>query len=153
MSDAEIIKLAKTKLRTAYEKRHVWYYLFQNGFTGISSGRNKVPYVCIVDNDSEILDYVKDYDHLDLEYEKLMGENICRCKYCGKLFRQNKNKTALFCYKHRGYQKKPIPSIRICEECGDPFDVNSYTKRNLCLKCYKEHRNKVKNIGKEKNNG
>jgi hypothetical protein len=139
MSDAEIVKAAKTKLRTAYEKRHVWYYLFQNGYTGISSGRNKVQYVCIVDKDSEVLDYVKDYDHLDLEYEKFMGENICRCKYCGKLFRQGKTNNAGYCYQHRGYRKIGLRFGK-CIDCNTEFSVVATDMNKVrCDKCQKNH--------------
>lgn len=138
VSDKDVLKMAKTKLRTAYDKRHVWYYLVQNGFTGISPGRNKVPYVNIVDVESPVIDYITDYEHLDLHYEKLMGERIGCCKHCSRLFRQNKKNNAEYCYKHRGYKKIGLKQL-YCIDCGSELFVNpKNNKTTRCIDCQKK---------------
>lgn len=154
MSDAEIVKLAKTHLKTAYDKRHVWYYLTQNNYTGIFSGRNTTPYVNIVNKESEVIDYITDYEHLDLHYEKLTGKNIGVCKQCGCLFRPNKQNNTLYCYKHRGYQKKTLHFGK-CVDCGKEFSVPANNRSKVrCDECSKEkRRNDIrKNVQKYREN-
>ena len=112
----------------------------------ITSGKEKSRFVKIVDinPNSEIIDYITDYDHIDLHYDRLMGANIGICKYCGSLFRQNKLLNAKYCYKHRGYNKKE-PSVIKCTNCGVEFSIVGRTKRTLCNVCYKRKRYLVKN--------
>lgn len=142
MSDNEIIKTAKTKFANKEEKKHVWHYLYKRGLADITSGRLKARFVQIVDvsSDAEIIDYITDYDHLDLHYERLMGANIGTCKYCGRLFRQNKQNNMLYCYKHRGYQKKEL-RFGTCIDCGREFSVAANNQRkNRCDKCAQNYR-------------
>lgn len=142
MSDNEIIKTAKTKFTNKEEKKHVWHYLYKRGLADITSGRLKARFVQIVDvsSDAEIIDYITDYDHLDLHYERLMGANIGTCKYCGRLFRQNKQNNMLYCYKHRGYQKKEL-RFGTCIDCGREFSVAANNQRkNRCDKCAQNYR-------------
>lgn len=146
MSDNEIIKAAKAKFPDKEEKKHIWHYLYKNGLADITSGRLKARFVQIVDTDttSEVIDYITDYDHLDLHYERLIGENIGTCKYCGKLFRQNKQNNMLCCYKHRGYQKKVL-RFGICVDCGKEFSVAATDQNRVrCDECQKIYRKKYK---------
>lgn len=142
MSDNEILKTAKTKFADKEEKKHVWHYLYKRGLADITSGRLKARFVQIVDvsSDAEIIDYITDYDHLDLHYERLIGANIGTCKYCGRLFRQNKQNNMMYCYKHRGYQKKEL-RFGICVDCGREFSVAAKNQRkNRCDKCAQNYR-------------
>lgn len=64
-----------------------------------------------------------------------MGVNIGTCKYCGKLFRQNKQNNMMYCYKHRGYQKKEL-RFGICIDCGREFSVAATNNKKIrCNEC------------------
>ena len=68
-----------------------------------------------------------------------MGANIGTCKYCGRLFRQNKQNNMMYCYKHRGYQKKEL-RFGICIDCGRDFSVAANNQRKVrCDCCQKEY--------------
>ena len=120
-------------------------------------GKDHVPYTNIVNNDSDIIDYVTDYDHIDLHYDKLLGKNIGCCKYCGRLFKQTKSNNADYCYKHRGYRKTGL-KFGICIDCGKEFSFGSKSRKKIrCDECQerkvkedtrlrvKKHRNKICN--------
>lgn len=75
-----------------------------------------------------MLDYITDYDHLNLHYDRLCGKKIGTCKFCSKLFKQSDKRPAMYCYKHRGYNK--IGSkILVCIDCGKNFCVGSKSRR------------------------
>lgn len=151
MSDNEIIKTAKTKFSDKEEKKHVWHYLYKRGLADITSGRLKARFVQIVDVslDAEIVDYITDYDHLDLHYERLMGVNIGTCKYCGRLFKQNKQNNMMYCYKHRGYQKKEL-RFGICVDCGREFSVAANNQKKIrcddCQLIENREKTRIRNI-------
>ena len=93
-------------------------------------------FVEFAEADGEVKDIITDFQNLDLHYERLMGENIGTCEYCGCLFRKKNN--AKYCQQHRGYQKKEAVKF-ICEGCGGVF----WKKANQCRKircddCQKE---------------
>lgn len=68
-----------------------------------------------------------------------MGVNIGTCKYCGKSFRQNKQNNMMYCYKHRGYQKKVL-RFGVCIDCGKEFSVSSNNQKKIrCDKCQHEY--------------
>lgn len=143
MTRSEIQKLARVKYDSPSEKIFFLGCINRKGLFGISENRSRTWYIKFVDtSDENIIEYVTDYEHLALYYEKLMGTHIGQCKYCGALFRQNKYKDALYCYKHRGRIKKDIQPTRVCESCGVAFPVTSRTKRTLCESCYKKNRYK-----------
>lgn len=97
-------------------------------------------FVDISDNPDDVLDYITDYDHLSLHYDRLCGKKIGTCKICGKLFKQSKFKDASFCYKHRGYNKSKAKKVRIgvCVDCGNEFSVMATnTTKCRCNNCQK----------------
>ena len=66
------------------------------------------------------------------------------CKYCGRLFRQNKTNRIQYCYKHRGYQKKVL-RFGICVDCGREFSVAATEQNRVrCDKCQENYRRKYK---------
>lgn len=141
MTRSEIQKSAQVKYDSPSEKTFFLGCINRKGLFGISENRSRTWYVKFVDtSDENVIEYITDYEHLALYYEKLTGEKIGQCEYCGKLFRQNKNSTALFCYKHRGYKKRLDKQIRagICIDCGDSFTVlATNTKKCRCDNCQK----------------
>lgn len=146
----DVMKAAKVKSSKEKQKESM-YYLFQNGFFGRTAIKDLF-YVKIVDinkNPEDVVEWIFDYDHLDLHYERIFtGRSISECKYCGCLFRQNKNKTAKYCFKHRKYIHKEYSKVRVCKMCGNCFDATNRTKRELCDVCYKEYRYKIKHKNK-----
>lgn len=144
MTRSEIQKFAKVKYDSPSEKTFFLGCITKKGLFGITENKLRTWFIKFVDTSNEhIIDYVTDYDHLDLHFEKLFGNNIGKCEYCGKLFKQNKNRTAKYCYKHRGYQKKSKKHL-ICTNCGKEFILSSRGQRTICDCCYKKYRSLVK---------
>lgn len=151
MTDGEILKTSKAKF-TAEEKRHIWHFFYKKGLADITSGKYKARFVQFVDveADAEIIDYITDYEHIDLHYERLMGERIGTCKCCGHLFRQNKQNNTMYCYKHRGYQKKEL-RFGICVDCGKEFAVASNNHKKIrCDCCQTIYRREYDRLRKQK---
>lgn len=150
MTKSEIQKAAKVKYINQSEKDFFLGCINRLGLFDISDSRLCSWFIKFVDISNEnIIEYITDYEHLDLYYEKLSGSRIGKCEYCGKLFKQNKNGTAKFCYKHRGKIRKRISSCKICSECGNKFEISAHTQRDICDSCYKIYRNKKKNESKK----
>lgn len=136
LDDKKVLQMAKIKDK----KSNPFYYLFQNGYIGHSKGGD---YVEIVNNDSEVVEQITDYEHLDMHYDKLMGEKIGCCKKCGKLFKQTARNNGQYCYQHRGYQKVEVPKTKTvkCIDCGKEFTVSAKNTATIrceeCKKIYK----------------
>lgn len=146
MTDNEILKASKAKFANKSEKRHVWNYLYKLNLADITNGRLKARYVNIVDinSTSKVIDYITDYDHLDLHYERLLGVPIAKCKFCGALYKQNRQNNTLYCYKHRGYQKKEL-RFGVCVDCGREFSVASNNHKKIrCDNCQVIYRKEYK---------
>ena len=122
----------------------------------LSSMNNYRIVITIVDEDedSEVLDYITDYHHLLLHYERLSGADIGECKKCGALFRQQYRNKYKYCEEHRIKAKKQKNStVRQCYECGTFFDVpvrGNTSKMFFCRSC-QEKANKAKKIAWMKN--
>lgn len=144
MQRNEIQKIAKIKYDTPSEKTFFLGCIAKQGLFGITENRLRTWYLTFVDTSNEcIIDYVTDYDHLDLHYERLIGNRIGQCKHCGKLFKQGKTKLSDYCYKHRGYNKKITKAIRnsICIDCGSEFSIAATdTQKCRCNECQHEYR-------------
>lgn len=140
MTRSEIQKFAKVKYASPSEKTFFLGCITKKGLFGITENKLRTWFIKFVDTSSEcVIDYVTDYDHLDLHYEKLIGNRIGQCKYCGKLFKQGKTKLSDYCYKHRGYSKKEIQKL-ICIDCGIKFEVGSKSREACrCKECQKLH--------------
>lgn len=140
MTKSEIYKAGKVKFADQEECDLSLSCLYNKGFFDITENRLRSWIVKIVDiSTNNIIDYITDYNKLNLHYEKLMGLNIGVCEHCGKLFRQNKNGTAKFCKEHRGYQKKELRS-GICVDCGNKFFVAANNQKKVrCDCCQKEY--------------
>lgn len=114
-------------------------------------GGKLVEKVTIVDEteDAEVLDYITDYHHLLLHYERLCGADIRECKECGTLFRQQYRNKYKYCEEHRiKSKKKKESSVRQCLKCGDFFDVpvkGNTSKMIYCKSCQNKV-NKAKKI-------
>ena len=128
----DVMKAAKVKSSKEKQKESM-YYLFQNGFFGRTAIKDLF-YVKIVDinkNPEDVVEWIFDYDHLDLHYERIFTESkISECKHCGCLFRQGAKGNRQYCYKHRGYNKKGLRFGK-CVDCGKEF----YTKSGKKFRC------------------
>lgn len=135
----EIQKTAKIKYDTSSEKTFFLGCIAKQGLFGITENRLRTWYLTFVDISNEcIIDYITDYDHLDLHYEKLNGSKIGKCEKCGKLFKQNKYKDAKYCYRHRG-KEKMITKICTCIDCGNEFTVGSKSRKKCrCDECQRK---------------
>lgn len=89
MTRSEIQKLAHVKYDSPSEKTFFLGCINRKGLFGISENRSRTWYIKFADtSDKNVIEYITDYEHLALYYEKLTGEKIGQCEYCGKLFRQ-----------------------------------------------------------------
>ena len=144
MTKSEIQKAAKVKYANQSEKDFFLGCINRLGLFDISDSRLCSWYIKFVDiSDEDIIEYIVDYEHLDLYYEKLSGVKIGKCKYCGKLFKQNKKCDAFYCYKHRGYIKKDSKAMRngICIDCGEEFSVIATNRKKVrCDKCQQKYK-------------
>lgn len=145
MTRSEIQKAAKVKYANQSEKDFFLGCINRKGLFDISDSKLCSWYIKFVDtSDKNIIEYVTDYDHLDLYFEKLSGGRIGKCEYCEKLFKQSKTKPSDYCYKHRGYKKKAI-RIAKCIDCGCDFETASNDQNKIrCLNCQKIYRKHYK---------
>lgn len=143
MTRSEIQKAAKVKYANQSEKDFFLGCINRKGLFDISDSQLCSWYIKFVDIlDQDIIEYITDYDHLDLYYEKLSGGRIGKCEKCGKLFKQNKNGTIRFCWRHRGYNKIEFVNSA-CIDCGKVFIVKSKSRRKIrCDSCQKLYRRK-----------
>ena len=159
VSYKEAAKMADVRFKDDDERTDFLWYINDKGFVGRTK-RKKLFYVKIIDtdqNDENVVEWITDYDHINLHYERLFGESeIGVCEYCGCLFRKRKLKTKFqtsdkrtgnginsqrFCYKHRGYNKKGL-QFGNCIDCGKEF---SYTTKNkMKVRCDDCQKNKLR---------
>lgn len=151
MTPSEIKKFAKIKYESQSEKDFFLGCINRLGLFDISDSKLRSWYIKFVDiSDEDVIEYVTDYDHLDLYFDKLAGERIGQCKHCNKLFRQGKTKNSDYCYKHRGYTK--IGNVvKTCIDCGSEFSVaaTAYNKCR-CQKCQRKHKTELQRKYREK---
>lgn len=99
----------------------------------------KVKY--INDNSEKVL-FINDFRELGLEYLYYKGEDYVRCKECGLLIKNNKNKTKKYCKDCAGYIPQRTKTV-VCVDCDKEFEVDASNKRtNRCEACYSEYRRK-----------
>lgn len=153
LSESDIFGYMNVKIPKA-EKPFFFCDLMNNtGLCNITDGKHNTVYVNFVDVDinSEILDDITDYNHLHLYYEKFLNpESIGVCRYCGALFKQNKKRTAQYCYLHRNHKSK---QYGVCIDCGKSFvlapnkvrcDICQNNKKRIDTKYrVKKHRDNV----------
>lgn len=162
VSYKEAAKMADVRFKDDDERTDFLWYINDKGFVGRTK-RKKLFYVKIIDtdqNDENVVEWITDYDHINLHYERLFGESdIGVCEYCGCLFRKRKLRTNLqtsdqratngsnsqkFCYKHRGYNKKGLRFGK-CIDCGKEFYVDSRdSKKTRCDECQSIRNREVK---------
>lgn len=145
MQRNEIQKAAKIKYDTPSEKTFFLGCIAKQGLFGITENRLRTWYLTFVDTSNDyIIDYITDYNHLDLHYERLIGNRIGQCEYCGKLFKQGKTKASDYCYKHRGYNKKNTQKL-ICIDCGKEFVIGSKSRKSCrCSECQAKETRRLK---------
>ena len=143
MNRTEVQRAGGCKFTDQQEKICALGTLYDAGLFDITENKFQSWYIKFVDISNEnIIDYITDYDHLDLHYERLAGGKIGTCKTCGRLFRQGKTKPASYCYKHRGNAKMETQKL-ICIDCGKEFEVGSKSRKKCrCDACQKEYRKK-----------
>lgn len=149
----DAMKAVKVKCSREIKKKSM-YYLYQNGYFGRTTRKDLfyIKFVDIDNSEENIVDYVYDYDHIDLHYEKLfLGATIGICKHCGCLFKQNKTGRLQYCYKHRGYNKKGLRFGK-CIDCGNEFYVAATNHKKVrCDDCQKIKDRESKRIWKLEN--
>ena len=141
MTRSEIQKAAKVKYTNQSEKDFFLGCINRKGLFDISDSELCSWYIKFVDiMDENIIEYITDYDHLDLYYEKLSGSKSGKGKYCGRLFRQGKTKDSDYCRQHRGYNKSSI-QILTCIDCGKEFETGSMSREKCrCKECQRLYR-------------
>ena len=141
----EVYRLAKAKFSSKVEKNvNVWGYLGKNRLLEMQmKWENTVVTFVDTSENPQIRETVTDYKHLDLHYERMMGENIGECEICGKLFRQGKYRPGKYCYEHRRYQKI---GVKKCVDCGKEFITMPNKIRCDCCQTIKKREDARKRI-------
>lgn len=145
MTRSEIQKFGKIKYDSPSEKTFFLGCISKKGLFGITENKLRTWFIKFVDTSNEcVIDYVTDYNHLDLHYERLIGNRVGQCEYCGKLFKQGKTKVSDYCYKHRGYNKKNTQKL-ICIDCGKEFVIGSKSRKSCrCSECQVKETRRLK---------
>lgn len=135
----QLVKMSGAKFKTREEKYLSLHELYKLGLLDITDGVNEDLFIRCVDlDDSDVIDYISDYDHVNLHYEKLCGENIGVCEYCGRLFRQGLRNNRKYCYQHRGYVAKG-KELKYCIDCGKPLNISGKSHKTIrCVECQKK---------------
>lgn len=90
--------------------------------------------------------FISDFRELGYEYQNYLGGNFTRCAECGRLFRNNKQKSKKYCKDCIGYTPQVIKIIH-CVDCGKAVEVDAKNNKTCrCSSCQKEYR---KNYQKE----
>lgn len=168
VSYKEAAKMANVRFKDDDERTDFLWYINDKGFVGRTK-RKKLFYVKIIDtdqNDENVVEWITDYDHINLHYERLFGESdIGVCEYCGCLFRKRKLRTNFqtsdqreangsnsqkFCYKHRGYNKKGLQFGK-CVDCGREFATNAKDHKTIrCKECQLIKRRETYRLSKQR---
>lgn len=94
--------------------------------------------VLFIDDESDKKFLVSDFRDLGNEYLYLIGENYVRCAECGKLIKNNKNKTKKYCNTCASYNPQNVKQIE-CIDCGTLFFVDArISNKCRCDDCQKE---------------
>lgn len=135
----DILSLAEVKM-SAEEVNEMFHTFYCMELIGIRTGKSVVYTVEFVDTCTNVLEEITDYDHIMLHFDKLSGLPIGVCKTCGKLFKQNKNGTAVYCRLHRRH-KQSQPAKKVCVDCHKAFvpPANNPNKTR-CDECYPTYR-------------
>lgn len=133
--DREVFKLARIS-GTAMERRIRLGRLFRLGLLENSKRIDNLSYrVIFIDDDSPVKLYISDFRELGYEYMLYKGGNFLRCRECGILTYDNKNKTKVYCDNCRAIEPMGTKWIT-CSDCGEVFEVNSRNNRTKrCPAC------------------
>ena len=84
MEKRDIYKAGACKFKNAEEKNFSLGCLFKNGLFDITNNKYRswfVKFVDISDNPDDVLDYITDYDHLNLHYDRLCGKKMVHVSF------------------------------------------------------------------------
>lgn len=144
MCKTDIYKAGKCKFENAEEKLFSLGCFYEHGLFDITNNKYRSWFIKFVDlSEDNIIEYITDYEHINLHYDRLNGVDVGTCKICGKLFKQSNRRPGLYCYKHRGYNKVTETKMRIghCVDCGKEFTVVATNNKKIrCDKCQKSYR-------------
>lgn len=91
------------------------------------------PSIETMEND-EIIYRVDDLRDLGMQYRLIQGENIVKCKGCGRFIKGNKNNSKKYCSACSNGANEP-PKLAFCEECGWPILYKGKKPPRLCSQC------------------
>lgn len=89
--------------------------LFNSGFLKEKETRTELFYIVRLPNndDSSIVIDIDDYRDFILYYEKYLGENVIKCKNCGKLIKRNSN-AQIYCKDCK--KERDLEKVRRCRK-------------------------------------
>jgi len=139
----QLVKMSGAKFKTREEKYMSLHELYKLGLLDITDGTHENLFIRCVDlDDSDIIDYISDYDHIDLHYDKLCQKNVGVCEHCGKLFRQSQKNNRKYCYSCTK-NVTGFPIQKKCIDCGNLFYAKS-NRQSRCENCQELNRKKQK---------
>lgn len=146
--DREVFALARIS-GTSTERRIRIGRLFRLGLLENSKRIDNLSYrVTFIDDESPTKLFITDFRELGYEYMLYKGANLMRCRECGILTYDNKNKTKVYCSNCSAVEPMGTKWV-VCSDCGDKFEVDSRNNRTKrCPSC--QHRTDIENR-KERN--
>jgi len=140
----DICRTARVSV-TINDREHLLYELSKLKLIKCSSksGNDNLK-VLFIDNDSnsEAILKITDFKELGYEYLNWKRGELFICKKCGKIYKQNKNCTRIYCKECSEY--RPIETkTAVCKDCGKEFKIDSKNNQSdRCPNCYTEYRRK-----------
>jgi len=120
---------------------------------GLGNNEQQMWSLNYLSQDGDVAFTISDYDNFVYRYLNYVYGGYFVCAGCGKIFKQNKNCTRVYCKECSSYH--PIETkVLVCEDCGIEFEVDSKnTKTTRCDKCQREKdKEKYKKYNKKRNN-
>lgn len=106
--------------------------------------------VLFLDEESTKKILINDFRELGNEYLFYNGENYIRCAECGRLVKNNKNRTRKYCDTCSAYTPLKTKVIT-CVDCGKAFIVSSMNNKTCrCKTCQTERLKKLNRERKQK---
>lgn len=110
--------------------------------------------VLFVDTDGEIVLFITDTRELAYEYMRYCGENIVKCKECGRLIKGNKQNTKTTCsdclLSSEDYYEQIVETKIKCIDCGEEFIASSMARTERCDGCRLIKRRELDRVRKAK---
>lgn len=135
----ELFKEARIPVKTDVKCQILHEMIVAGILSKSKNGKSNNLKVNFLDNDSEVVLFITDTRELAYEYMRYCGENIVKCKECGRLIKGNKQNTKTTCsdclLSSEDYYDPMVNKTIKCLDCGEEFVVPSTSRTDVCDDC------------------